>query len=254
MLKNICYSLMAGCLLTLIAWMARQNAPADARLTKEGITSFIRGSAPKQTAWDAQTDDLIAWVDHYDLDSPTYQSDWLDLDFRSHFDEVNQSSSNLNMESGMSRDEVRQTLGEPLSTENEEDRWVYPTVTVLFDDDDAVMGWLDTDQKDSVHQAIRNVMMPSTVPTPKKRQEEETVARRWTTPPLYISGGGRSASRGTSGGHGAYGHRRPLDRLLDRSSRNAYYGQGPFRRPQYLRGMFPNRSRSSRNSNRYDPY
>lgn len=210
MLRSICYSLMGGCLLTMVAWMAKQNPSADDMRMIAGLDPSARVNFSDKTALEAQTDDLIAWVDRYDLDSQTYRMDWLDHNFMSYIDEMDQSSSGLEIESGMPGRSVRQ--------------------------------------------AIHNAMISLTVPTPKKKHEVEIITPRWVSSSPYISGRGGAASRGTGAGSGANGHRRSLNRLMDKTFSSSQRSRNSFRRPSFLKNMFSRRSRSTRNANRYNPF
>ena len=151
----------------------------------------------------------------------------------------------------MSRNAVRHRLGEPKRRNGEDNRWIYDGVTVMFDETDAVQGWLVTADNTSIRKNMRNVMIALNAPA-RARPPARVAARRPLAPPVLNKSPKRGGSR-SIGLYGGSGYRRPLDRILDRRNTSSRRHYGTYRRPAFLREMFRSRSKTGR-QRRTDPY
>lgn len=247
MLRSILYVFMAGTLAGSFGWM-RQRTLEEVGETGPGTTApTIEARTTDPQALKAETKQLLAWVDHYDLGDESFSAARFAAPASSAIGSGSVSSASR-LEVNIDRDTVRERLGEPAGMEGGQDRWIYDDVTVLFDGD-RVIGWFEADGDAATMLALRNAMAP--IGDPDGAKAPTDAAPRFATP--------APASPRRRGGGVRYGYRRPLDRIFDRARSGNRNSLGSYRKPAYLRNMFdspsrrtPIRSRYSSNSrNRY---
>lgn len=254
MLRNICYTLMAGCIVSSV-WKMQDNPRQFVPDVEPDVVLETVVSSDAE-----QMNDLLAWVNTIEKNSGLHPDDRGELfdpyllapDFGTP-DLMNQ------LELGMSREEVRSLLGDPIDGAQNDKLWTYDTVRVMFDKN-RTQGWVEIDADLTLQAAILK-MQPR---NERRHKNIESWERRHLRPkripaqPRIMRS--RVAQKGSSRRSG--GFRSSVARLYKALPRARRAESKLYRKPQYLSNMFPSReevrrdrtSRANRHNGRVTSY
>lgn len=237
MLRNICYTLMAGGIIASV-WKMQEND----RFFKPSIEPLVVMET-RESSDAEQTADLLMWVSTIDKNGglhPDDQTDLFDpylaLDFRTP-DIMNQ------LELGMSREEVRSLLGDPIVDSQDDMLWTYNTACVMFEKN-RLQGWVGIDPDRDLQAAkLRMLSWENRLNKyPERWESHHPRAKQIPAQPGIIRS--RVAYKGSARTRGVF--RSSLDRLQKSQYRTKISKSKLYRKPQFLNNMFPSREAKRR--------
>lgn len=241
MLRNICYTLMAGCILTSFWKMQNHIRRYEPNIEPHVVMKTHESSEAEQMA------DLLAWINTIDKSGglhPEFQSElfdpYMDLEFGT-------PDIEIQLELGMSREEVRSLLGDPINDTQDDMLWIYDTARVMFDKN-RLQGWVEIDADLTLQVAILK-MQPRDERLNKNIEIWESrhlLPKRIPAKPSIIRS--RVAHKGSPRRH--VSSRSSVDRMYSSINRTKRQESRMYRKPQYLSNMIHSREavRQKRNS------
>ena len=253
MLRNICYTLMAGCVISSV-WKMQSHS----RLFVPGIEPDA-GLEMSETSDTEQMDDLLTWVGMIEKASGLHSDDQAEL-FRPYLTpDFGKPDILKQLEPGMSREEVRSLLGDPIGDTQYDKLWTYQTARIMFEKN-RMQGWVEIDVNRSLEASIARIESWSEVSG--RNQESGNERRRLSNPaakrnPIIRS---RVASQGSARRKSNY--RSSVDRIYQAINRTKRTESRMYHKPQYLSNMFRSRDalrrerqrRVGRHNNRVQSY
>lgn len=238
MLRNICYTLMAGCIVSSV-WETQNNPPPIApNAESDTVLETVVRSDAEQMA------DLLTWVGTIEKTSGLHPDDQAELFSPYLVPEVRTPEILEQLELGMSREEVRSLLGDPIDGAQNDMLWTYDNARVMFDKN-RMQGWVEIDADLTLQAAIFKMQPRNERKNIESWESRHLLPKRLPAQPSLIRS--RVAHKGSSRRGG--GFRNSVDRLYTSQKRTRRPESKLYRKPQYLSNMFPSREEVRRERN-----
>lgn len=232
MLRNICYTLMAGCVIASFWKMQNYIRRYEPTIESHAVVETHESSDAKQMA------DLLAWVNTIEKHGGLHPDDQTEL-FDPYSDLEFETSHIMNqLELGMSREEVRFLLGDPIIDTQNDMLWTYDTARVMFNKN-SLQGWVEVDADLTLQAAILK-MQPRDERLNKNIEIWESrhlLPKRIPAKPNIIRS--RVAHKGSPRRH--VSPRSSVNRMYNSINRTKRQESRMYRIPRYLSNMFPSR-------------
>lgn len=253
MLRNICYTLMAGCIITTV-WKMQNHTPRFEPSIEPHVVMVTNENSDAE-----QMADLLTWVSTIEKHSGLHPDDQAEL-FDPYLALDSGTPDIMNqLELGMSREEVRFLLGDPIDAARNDMLWTYNTARIMFDKN-RMQGWVEIDADLTLRAAklrmqSRNERLNKNIESWESRH---LLPKRIPVQPGIMRS--RVAHKGSPRRRG--GFRSSVDRLYKSQKRTRRPESKLYRKPQYLSNMFPSReevrrkrdSRMNRHNSRVHSY
>lgn len=228
MLRNICYTLMAGGIVSSV-WKTQNNPlPIAPNAESDTVLETVVRSDAEQMA------DLLTWVGTIEKTRGLHPDDQAELFSPYLVPEVKTPEILEQLELGMSREEVRSLLGDPITIIQNDRQWTYQTARIMFDKN-RMQGWVEIDADLTLHAANRKIQSWSEGPEiwESLHRQPKQVPNR--TPIIRSTVAKQSpASRKNN-------YRSSVDRIYHSINRARRHESKMYRKPKYLSNMFPSR-------------
>lgn len=259
MLRNICYTLMAGCVITSVWKMQNHTQRSEPSIEPHVVMETYKSSDAEPIS------DLLVWVNTIEKNSGLHPDDQAEL-FDSYFHMDFETDQDFRtpdlmsqLELGMSSEEVRSLLGDPIVDAQNEMLWIFDTAIVLFDKN-RMHGWVKIKADSTMQAAIRRMQSwgNRSYMNHLSGKSRHLLSKRIPHPPGIMRS--RVAYKGSPRRNG--GFRSSVNRHKNSSARTRLSESKLYRKPQYLSNMFPSRevvrrkrdSRINRRNNRVHSY
>lgn len=228
MLRNICYTLMAGGIVSSV-WKMQNNPRQFVPDTEpEAILETVVSSDAEQMA------DLLTWVGTIEKTSGLHPDDQAEL--FSHYLTPDFETPGIleQLEIGMSREEVRSLLGDPITIIQNDRQWTYQTARIMFNKN-RMQGWVEIDADLTLQAANRKMQSWRDGPEiwESLHRQPKLVPNRT---PIIRS----TVAQQTSAGRRS-NYRSSVDRIYKSINRARRHESKLYHKPQYLSNMFPSR-------------
>lgn len=253
MLRNICYTLMAGCIITSVWKMQNHTRRFEPSIEPHVVMEASESSDAEQMA------DLLTWVSTIEKKSGLHPDDQAEL-FDPYLSMKFGAPDIMNqLELGMNRDEVRTLLGNPIDDAQNDLLWTYDTVRVMFDKN-RVQGWVEIDADRTLQSAILK-MQPRNERQKMNIESWQSLHQLPKRVPVQTGIIRSRVDHKGSSRHGG-GIRSSVNRLYKSLKRTKLRKSKLYRKPRYLSNMFPSReeirrkrdSRANGHNNRVRSY